>query len=85
MFSGAASEAFDGVNAYVGSRGLVSANEAQTRSDVIDRGIREVLGWQNGQIVVEQPDEGDRRGYVDYLLRAGDYLVVSPSPEELAR
>lgn len=72
-----ASERYDEIRSDLGERDLSDANEAQTRFDIIDRLIREVLGWRYGQIQVEEYNEGDsRRGYVDYLLRAGDSTVV---------
>ncbi|HYT44577.1 MAG TPA: hypothetical protein VEP90_19760 [Methylomirabilota bacterium] len=73
---GNVSETFDQIRLYVNNRDLVEANEAQTRFDVIDRLIREVLGWHYGQITVEEPNEGERIGYVDYILRSGDYTIV---------
>ncbi len=71
-----ASEPFDELNGKVGSLNLASANEAQTRFDVIDQFIRNVLEWKTGQISVEEPSSGKRRGFVDYLLRVADSTVV---------
>lgn len=73
---GVASEAFDDIKSFVKSRDLTQESEAQTRFDVIDRLIREVLGWEFGQISVEERDEGEQRGFVDYILRAGDHVIV---------
>jgi predicted type IV restriction endonuclease len=74
---GAASERFDAIKSFVSEKDLVSANEAQTRFDVIDRMIREVLGWKHGQISVEEYTKGDEKeGFVDYLLRQGDSTIV---------
>ena len=70
---GAASVPFDEIEKSVIERDLLLASEAQTRFDVIDRLIREVLGWQYGQIAVE---EHDNNGYVDYILRSGDQTIV---------
>jgi hypothetical protein len=57
-------------------RDLSTANEAQTRFDVIDRLIREVLGWQHGQVTVEEATDGAHAGFVDYVLRTGDRTIV---------
>src|SRR5687767_1073187 len=73
---GETSESFDKIEAFLASRDLAGANEAQTRYDIIDRIIREVLGWRHGQISVEEPNEGQRLGFVDYLLRGGDRTIV---------
>lgn len=43
-----ASVIFDSLREQVLDRDLSAANEAQTRFDVIDRLIREVLGWRHG-------------------------------------
>src|SRR3989339_336324 len=56
---------------------LEKASEAQTRFAIIDRIIRNVLGWNYGQIKVEERcigQSGDK--YVDYILRAGDVTIV---------
>lgn len=74
---GVASVAFDDLQSFVSSRDLARANEAQTRFDVIDRMIREVLGWQHGTLRVEEYAPGiDKSGFVDYLLRLGDSTIV---------
>jgi len=73
---GVASERFDAIKSFVSGKDLVSANEAQTRFDVIDRMIREVLDWKHGQISVEEYSKGEKEGFVDYLLRQGDNLIV---------
>jgi hypothetical protein len=89
-----ASVAFDSLRGEVGELDLSSAGEAQTRFDVIDRLLREVLGWRHGQIRVEEATGGAHVGYVDYVLRAGDRIVVVeakrtgasfPSPTRRAR
>jgi len=71
-----ASEHFDDLKSTVGSLDLVKASEAQTRFDVIDGFIRNVLGWQAGQIAVEECSSGSHIGYVDYLLRVADTTIV---------
>jgi len=74
---GEVSEAFDALKKFiVGKDDLSNDSEAQTRFDLIDRMIREVLAWKHGQVFVEAPDTGPKRGYIDYLLRAGDTSVV---------
>lgn len=73
---GEASESFDSIQSFVTGRDLAEASEAQTRFDVIDRLVKEVLGWKHGQISVEERDEGEVKGFVDYLLRAGDRNIV---------
>lgn len=71
-----ASETYDEIRKPVLGRDLTDSNEAQTRFDVIDRMIREVLGWEHGQISVEEYSDGEKAGYVDYLLRSGDQTIV---------
>lgn len=73
---GEASEAFDQLKAFISERDITQENEAQTRFDVIDRLIREVLGWKFGQINVEEYSDGEKQGYVDYLLRQGDFVII---------
>ena len=73
---GEASEKYDEIRADLQTRDLSDANEAQTRFDVIDRVVRELLGWQHGQVTVEEPTTSPRAGFVDYVLRVGDYAVV---------
>src|SRR5258706_3903531 len=73
---GEASEAFDLVKSFVADKNLSQASEAQTRFDIIDRLIKEVLGWTHGQITVEERDDGDQKGFVDYILRSGDHTIV---------
>ncbi len=55
---------------------LQNESEAQTRFDVIDRVIKEVLQWKYGQISVEERNEVFGQGYVDYILRAGDNTII---------
>lgn len=73
---GEASEKYDELRYNLSDRDLSDANEAQTRFDIVDRMIREVLGWQHGQIQVEEAVEGVRRGFIDYVLRSGDSTVL---------
>lgn len=70
---GQASVVFDDIKKVVGEKNLVDVNEAQTRFDVIDRIIKEVLGWSSGLIKVEEKSD---QGYVDYILRNSDYTIV---------
>jgi hypothetical protein len=73
---GEASTAFDSVRDFVAERDLSSTSEAQTRFDVIDRIVREVLCWRHGQITVEEPTSGPHKGYIDYTLVSGDECVI---------
>lgn len=72
---GDASEKYDEIRYNLAGRDLTDSNEAATRFDVIDRFLREVLGWQHGQIAVEEQTD-EREGYVDYLLRVADSTIV---------
>lgn len=73
---GEVSEIFDDISSKAFSKELDNTSEAQTRFDVIDRIIKEILQWQNGQISVEPHTKGVRDGYIDYLLKAGDYAII---------
>lgn len=74
---GEISERFDDLKAFVGDRDLSQINEAQTRYDVIDRMLREVLGWTHGSIIVEEYSSNDgKSGFVDYCLRSGDTTII---------
>lgn len=66
---GVASEKFDEIKKSVDAKDLTIESEAQTRHDIIDRIIREVLGWKYGQIAVEEYDQGEKKGFVDYILK----------------
>jgi len=55
---------------------LHNESEAQTRFDVIDRVVKEILQWKHGQISVEERNEVFGQGFVDYILRAGDNIIV---------
>jgi len=71
-----ASEPFDELKQRVGSSDLVSANEAQTRYEIIDVLIRDVLKWNPGQVKVEEATDEPRVGFVDYVLRVGDATLL---------
>ena len=58
------------------NRTLSNESEAQTRFDVIDRIIREVLQWNHGQISVEEFTSGVKFGFIDYKLISGDYTII---------
>lgn len=74
---GVASVAFDSLRDYVNGKNLAESNEAQTRYDVIDRMIREVLDWAHGSVNLEEYAPGElKTGFVDYLLRSGDTAIV---------
>ena len=67
---------FDELKEVVSSVDLSYANEAQTRFQVIDRMIREVLCWQHQQIKVEERASESKDSWVDYVLRSGDYTIL---------
>jgi len=73
---GEASASFDEIQSFVADRDLSGANEAQTRFDIIDRMIKEVLSWHHGDIKVEEHTSGSRKGYIDYILTSGDNCMV---------
>lgn len=73
---GQISEKFDQIKSQAINKELQNESEAQTRFDIIDRLIKEVLQWQNGQISVEEYVAGEKREYIDYLLRLGDNKIV---------
>lgn len=73
---GVKSKVFDDIQEHAGEANLSEASEAQTRFDVIDRLVRDVCGWEYGQISVEERQESKIRGYVDYVLRSGDITLV---------
>lgn len=79
---GVASEPFDEIALFAADRELSLISEAQTRFDVIDRLIKEVLAWSHGQIIVEEREivqEGAQEKkvvYIDYLLRAGEEVIL---------
>lgn len=66
----------DEIKKWAHNKDLFSENEAQTRFNVIDRLIKEFLGWRNGHISLEEFSEGTKAGYVDYILRSGDNIIV---------
>ncbi len=71
---GMASEVYDVIKKDLKGKNLLLVSEAQTRFDVIDRIIKELLGWEHGQITVEERTDVD--GYVDYILRSSDKVIV---------
>ena len=73
---GEVSETYLEINKQAFNRTLHNESEAQTRFDVIDRIIKEILQWKHGQISVEERNEGKIKGFVDYILRAGDNIIV---------
>jgi len=72
---GEASVDFDELKAFVQDRDLSLANEAQTRFDVVDRIITQVLSWPHGQIAVEDRTE-DGDSYIDYVLHSSDQRIL---------
>lgn len=73
---GEVSEVFGEIHKKGLEKSLENESEAQTRFDLIDRIIREVLQWEHGQISVEPHTTGIRDGYIDYMLAAGDYKII---------
>jgi hypothetical protein len=73
---GLSSPAFDELSESVDGSSLATANEAQTRYTVIDRFVRSVFCWPDQLVHVEERDIGDQLGYLDYVLRCGDWTVV---------
>ena len=73
---GEKSVVFDEVRSSIENKVLEKESEAQTRFDVVDRIVKEVLDWRHGQIQVEERQEHGVRGYVDYILRSGDITIV---------
>ena len=73
---GEISEIYDLINKAAFNKQLENHSEAQTRFDVIDRIIKEVLQWNYGQISVEPHTTGVRNGFIDYVLTAGDKKII---------
>jgi len=71
-----ASDAFDEIESSVKGIDLFGTNEAQTRFDVIDKMIKNVLGWQTGQIKVEEYVKDQDQSYIDYKLSVGDSIII---------
>jgi hypothetical protein len=56
---------------------LASVNEAETRLKVIDRVLRDVLGWHLDDIAVEERvSEDGRTEYADYIVRTANTAFV---------
>ncbi|WP_207435999.1 hypothetical protein [Sabulibacter ruber] len=73
---GETSEIYDKILAEALNKDLANESEAQTRFDIIDRIVRDVLQYQYGQVSVEEYTFGKKEGYVDYLLKCGDYIII---------
>jgi len=73
---GEVSDIFSEIHKKALDKTLENESEAQTRFDIIDRIIKEVLQWEHGQISVEPHTSGEKSGYIDYLLTAGDYKII---------
>src|SRR6218665_819678 len=73
---GEVSELFASIHKKALDKKLENDSEAQTRFDIIDRVIREILQWEHGQISVEPYTTGFKSGFIDYLLTAGDFKIV---------
>lgn len=70
---GEASASFDELTAEVSTTDLTQENEAQTRYTVVNRMVREILGWPDPQVHVE---ERLSNMFFDYVLRSGDETIV---------
>jgi hypothetical protein len=73
---GQVSEKYDAIKSQAINKALNNDSEAQTRFDIIDRVIKEILQWPHGQISVEEFAKGNKEGYVDYLLKSGDAKII---------
>jgi hypothetical protein len=73
---GETSEIYDQIKSEVEDKDLSIESEAQTRFDIIDRFIKNILQYKHGQIKVEEFSKGKKQGYIDYLLQCGDYSIV---------
>jgi hypothetical protein len=74
---GEVSENFEKISADAFKKELNNESEAQTRFDVIDRIVREILQWKHGQISVEPHSKGDNKnGFVDYILTANGVKII---------
>jgi hypothetical protein len=73
---GESSPHFDEIAKFLNGRDITTTNEAQTRFDVVDRFVKDVLGWRHGQIEVEERCGNDTELYIDYVLRSGDATIV---------
>jgi hypothetical protein len=73
---GQCSVIFDDLKVTIKDRDILIDSEAQTRFDIIDRIIKDILGWSHGQITVEPRTNANNRHYIDYLLRCGDNTIL---------
>ncbi|PZW37631.1 AAA domain-containing protein [Mesonia algae] len=73
---GELSETFEKIHKKAILKELNNESEAQTRFDIIDRVIREILQYVHGQISVEPHTEGVRNGFIDYILLASEYKII---------
>lgn len=74
---GEVSEIYEEIHKKALLKELQNESEAQTRFDIIDRVIREILQWEFGQISVEEYTSTDlKSGYIDYLLICGDKRII---------
>lgn len=73
---GEVSEIFEKISSNAFNKTLNNESEAQTRFDIIDRVIKEILQWKYGQISVEPHTKGERSGFIDYILSAGDTKII---------
>jgi hypothetical protein len=73
---GQVSETYELIKSEAFNKDLYNESEAQTRFDLIDRIIKEILQYKHGQISVEEYSSGTKQGYVDYILKCGDSIIV---------
>jgi len=67
----------DKIAEIVCDKDLTSSSEAETRFQIIDTMIIEVLGWSRKQINVEERITAEEDGgYVDYLMRNKDQMIL---------
>lgn len=73
---GELSEKFESIHKQALLKDLNNESEAQTRLDIIDRVIKEILQFEFGQISVEPHTKGVRNGFIDYVLIASEYKII---------
>lgn len=71
---GEISELFEEISNSAFNKSLNNQSEAQTRFDIIDRIVKEILQWSHGQISVE-PHQSNI-GFIDYILISGDIKII---------
>ena len=74
-----AKQRFDNLYSEIRFRLAEIENEADTRFQIIDRILMEVLGWERTEIKMEPPTE---KGFIDYLLCA-EVAIASSSRQNV--